>query len=453
VARVLIIDDEEDIRTSLRMILSYEGYDVELAASGPAGLEAARATPCDLVFLDVKMPGMDGLEALEKLKAQGSAAPVVVISGHGTLQTAVQATKLGAYDFMEKPLERDRVLLVARNALEHRTLAAENRALKLRFEERYRLVGGSRAMKELEEAISRAAPTNSTVLVMGESGTGKELVAHAIHKNSKRAKEPFVQVNCAAIPEELIESELFGHEKGSFTGAIDRQTGKFVEANKGTIFLDEIADMSLKTQAKVLRVLQDGELQPVGSNKVTRVDVRVIAATNKNLADEMKTGRFREDLYYRLNVVPLRTPPLRERRDDIPLLIEHFARRLAEEQGLRLKAFAAEAMERLKRYGWPGNVRELKNTVERLLIMSGGPEITLRDLPEEIRSDVAAMLPDFRSYATLRDFKDATERSFLVEKLKENEWNISLTAQRIDTPRSNLYKKLEQYGISEKGDG
>jgi two-component system nitrogen regulation response regulator NtrX len=450
-AVILVVDDEEDIRGSLRMVLEYEGYAVRAVASGPEAVAAFRSDPPDLVLLDVKMPGMDGLEVLEALVKLGGKVPVIMISGHGTVETACQALRAGAYDFMEKPLPTDKVLAGVRNALESRRLAEENRELRLRFEERYRMVGGSPVMRDIEDAIRKAAPTNATVLVTGESGTGKELIARAIHRNSKRAKGPFIQVNCAAIPEELIESELFGHEKGSFTGASDRQLGKFVKADHGTIFLDEIGDMSLKTQAKVLRVLEEGEVEPVGRGSVVRVDVRVIAATNKDLAQEIEEGRFREDLYFRLNVLPVAVPPLRERREDIAALIDHFLKALSQEHGLRQRGITAAARERLAGHHWRGNVRELRNVLERALIMADGPEIEVKDLPEEIRSGARGALADLAA-GTLREFKETSERAFLVQKLRENGWNISMTAQRIDTPRSNLYKKIEHYKIDEKAD-
>jgi two-component system nitrogen regulation response regulator NtrX len=452
-ARILAVDDEEDIRRSLKMVLEYEGYAVRAVGSGPEALAACATEMPDLILLDVKMPGMDGIEVLEALLKQGNSAPVVMISGHGTVDTACQALRAGAYDFVEKPLPTDKILASVKNAIESRRLSEENRELKLHFEERYRLVGASAAMREVEESVRKAAPTNATVLITGESGTGKELIARAIHRNSKRARAPFVQVNCAAIPEELIESELFGHEKGSFTGATDRQLGKFVQADRGTMLLDEIGDMSLKTQAKVLRVLQEGEVEPVGAGRTLRVDVRVIAATNKDLRKAIEAGQFREDLFFRLNVVPIRAAPLRERREDIPVLVEHFLRVLAAENGVRAKALAAEALEKLVRYDWKGNVRELRNVLERALIMAERPEIGVADLPEEVRSDERSLVPGFDACRTLRDFKESAERAFLVHKLRECGWNISLTAQKIDTPRSNLYKKIESYHIDEKADG
>jgi two-component system nitrogen regulation response regulator NtrX len=449
-SRVLIVDDEEAIRSSLKMIFEYEGYEVILAANGQAALKIAEKDAPDLIFLDIKMPQMDGLEVLKRLRADESAPPVVILSGHGNVKTAVEATKLGAFDFIEKPPESERILLVARNALGQKRLVEENRRLKLTFDERYRMVGQSPSLEKVWDAVRRAAPTNATVLITGESGVGKELVARAIHRNSLRKDEAFVQVNCAAIPEELIESELFGHEKGSFTGATEKQIGKFELAHKGTIFLDEVGDMSLRTQAKVLRVLQEGEVERIGSQKTIQVDVRVIAATNKDLEEAIEKGDFREDLYFRLSVIPVRVPPLRERAEDLPVLVQHFVKQFCAENNFRPRAFAPAAIEALKRHAWRGNVRELKNAVERLLIMAEGDEIRPEHLADVLRRPPDSLLA---SPETLRDFKEAAERTFLVGKLRESNWNISATAAAIGTPRSNLYKKLEQYGISQEKDG
>lgn len=450
--RILVVDDEESIRKTLRMTLEYEGYEVLEASSGAEALETSEREPLDLVFLDIKMPGMDGLEVLEEWKERGSSPAVIVISGHGNVQTAVAATKLGAFDFIEKPLETERVLVAVRNALARKELEDEVVRLRPRFARRFQMVGASAAMEAVREAIVRSAPTNATVLITGESGTGKELVARAIHENSNRSRGPFVQVNCAAIPEDLIESELFGHEKGSFTGATSKQIGKFEQAHRGTIFLDEVGDMSPRTQAKVLRVLQEGEVERVGSASTIKVDVRVIAATNKDLAKEIEKGAFRDDLYFRLSVIPVPMPSLRERTADIVPLIEHFVEVFAAEDNLRRKRFSTEATERLKRYSWPGNVRELRNTVERLLIMAPGDLIELAHLPESIRSLEPRSPEEAHHASTLKEFKEASERAFLVQKLRENGWNISQTAQVIGTPRSNLYKKLEQYKISQEAD-
>ena len=423
------------------------------------------------MLLDIKMPGMDGMEVLRKLRALDETLPVVMISGHGTTSTAVDAIKSGAIDFLDKPLSSERVIVTLQNVLKQQELRQENRELKLAMESRYEIVGDSPPLRAVLEAVKRAAPTNATVMLLGESGVGKELVARTIHRNSPRAGQRFVQVNCAAIPEELIESELFGHEKGSFTGATEKQIGKFEQADRGTIFLDEIGDMSPKTQAKVLRVLQEQEVERLGSARTIKVDVRVIAATNKDLEEGIQRGEFREDLFFRLNVIPIVVPPLRERRGDIPQLVQHFARRISEEHNLKPKRFDARAMETLQRYRWRGNIRELRNTVERVMIMTPGDAVRGEDLPPDIRGDAPArvMVPDAASAApagsgaagssaaqpggTLREFKDASERAYLVQKLRENSWNISKTAEIIDTPRSNLYKKLEQYGIKQEVDG
>jgi two-component system nitrogen regulation response regulator NtrX len=441
------------------MILEYEHYDFVGASNGPDGVMLVKRDPPDVVMLDIKMPGMSGLETLAEIRKVDEALPVAMISGHGTITDAMQATRLGAFDFIEKPFTSERVLVTIAKGLELRELRQENRELKLAMESKYEIVGDSSGLRKVLEALKRAAPTNATVLLFGESGVGKELVARTIHRNSSRAAQRFVQVNCAAIPEELIESELFGHEKGSFTGATEKQIGKFEQADRGTIFLDEVADMSQKTQAKVLRVLQEQEVERLGSARTIKVDVRVIAATNKNLEEAIERGDFREDLYFRLNVIPILVPPLRERREDIPRLVEHFARRFSEEHNMRAKRFDPRATEALQRYRWRGNIRELRNTVERVMIMTAGDVIRVEDLPEEVRVDSAPRALDNGLKATggppgtLREFKDASERAFLVQKLRENNWNISKTAEVIDTPRSNLYKKLEQYGIKQEIDG
>ena len=469
--RILVIDDEAAIRDSLRMILEYEGYGFTGAASGQDGIALVQRDRPDLVLLDIKMPGMDGMDVLRRLRALDDGLPVVMISGHGTTSTAVEAIKSGALDFLDKPLSSERVIVTLQNALKQQELRQENRALKLAMEAKYEIVGESQALRAVLESVKRAAPTNATVMLLGESGVGKELVARTIHRNSPRAGQRFIQVNCAAIPEELIESELFGHEKGSFTGATEKQVGKCEPADRGTIFLDEVADMSAKTQAKVLRVLQEQEVERLGSARTIKVDVRVVAATNKNLEEMIQRGEFREDLYFRLNVIPILVPPLRERRSDIPLLVQHFSRRMSDEHNMKPKRFDPRAMEALQRYRWRGNIRELRNTVERVLIMTPGDVVRIEDLPHDVRGDVPVMAqaepataaaavssgPQLQapsvSAGTLREFKDAAERAFLVQKLRENNWNISKTAEVIDTPRSNLYKKLEQYGIKQEVDG
>ena len=462
--RILVIDDEAAIRDSLRMILEYEHYECLGAASGPEGLSIITRDLPDMVMLDIKMPGMNGLETLAEIRKVDEAVPVAMISGHGTITDAMQATRLGAFDFIEKPFTSERVLVTVTKGLEVRELRQENRELKLAMESKYEMIGQSAPLRAVLEAVRKAAPTNATVMLLGESGVGKELVARTVHRNSSRAGQRFVQVNCAAIPEELIESELFGHEKGSFTGATEKQIGKFEQADRGTIFLDEVGDMSSKTQAKVLRVLQEQEVERLGSVRTIKVDVRIIAATNKNLDEAIQRGEFRDDLYFRLNVIPIVVPPLRDRRDDIELLVRHFAKRISDEHNLKPRQFDARAMEALQRYHWRGNIRELRNTVERLMIMTSGETVGLEDLHPDIRGDASARplsteagatasAPAPPATGTLREFKDTAERAYLVQKLRDNNWNISRTAGVIDTPRSNLYKKLEQYGIKQDVDG
>ena len=443
-ASILVVDDEPSIRESLRMILEYEGYRVDEAATGAEALAKIASRAPHALLLDIKMPEMDGLELLAAVRERGYSMPVLMISGHGNVASAVEATRLGAYDFLEKPLQRDRVLLGLRNAVETSRLQQENQQLK---PEREEIVGESAPIRALLATIQKAAPTNATVLVRGESGTGKELVARAIHEHSLRKSQPLVKVNCAAIPEDLIESELFGHEKGSFTGASRRQIGKFVAADGGTIFLDEIGDMSARTQAKVLRVLQDGEVEPVGAAAVAHVDVRVVAATHRDLEAEIDEGRFREDLFYRLNVVPIRTPALREHPDDIPLLVRHFVARFARENNLREQAFSDEAIAALASMPWKGNVRELKNSIDRILILSAEGEVGREAVLSLGGADPQELSSAMLSVKTLKEFRERSERSFLVHKLEDLGWNVTKTAKAIETPRSNLYKKMDYYGI------
>jgi len=455
--RVLVVDDEKGIREALKQLLEYEEIEVQTCASGGEALRVYPDFRPHLVFLDVKMQGMDGLATLRALRELDPHAQVVMISGHGTIQTAVEATQLGAYDFLEKPLDTDRVLLTLRNALQHMALAIENVRLRDEVHARHEIVGSSKAIKQVIERVEKVAPTAARVLITGENGTGKELVARALHTLSPRAKGPFVEVNCAAIPGELIESELFGHVKGSFTGAFADRAGKFELADGGTLFLDEIGDMSLAAQAKVLRALEDGVISRVGSEKTLPVDVRVIAATNKTLTAEIAAGRFREDLLYRLNVVPIEVPPLRARRGDIPQLIEHFVQQLARHTGLEPKPIERDAITRLTAYDWPGNVRELRNTVERLLILAAGDRITVADVE---RLATAALLggggggsgadgdAGWMRATTFEQFKQATERAYLLAKLKENDWNVSETARTLEMPRSNLYKKIDRYHLA-----
>ncbi|MBA3853405.1 MAG: Fis family transcriptional regulator [Gemmatimonas sp.] len=451
--RVLIVDDEPGIRAALAQLLEFEGYEVKAVGSGYEGLSAYEQWRPQLTFLDVKMEGIDGLETLKRLRALDAAAVVVMISGHATVKDAVAATQLGAYDILEKPLDTDRILVTLRNAIGHLDLREENARLRQRVERHGEIVGASAGIRALVEQIARVAPTPARVLITGENGTGKELVARALHQQSPRAKQPFVEVNCAAIPSELIESELFGHMKGSFTGAVQDRAGKFEQADGGTLFLDEIGDMSPSAQAKVLRVLQEGEVTRIGGNKMRKVDVRVLAATNKRLESEIAAGRFREDLYYRLNVVPMTVPALRERREDIPMLVEHFLQRLAQETGLPPRQVDDAAMQRLASLDWPGNVRELRNTVERLLILAAGPRIQRSDVDRLVgaragEGSVDASLGTFEHFVTYEEFKLAAERAFLEAKLKAHDWNVAETARAIDMPRSNLYKKLERHGLA-----
>ena len=447
--RVLVVDDEPGVREALKQLLEYEGYAVSLAPSGAEGLDAYAELRPQLVLLDVKMAGMDGLSVLSVLRERDPQALVVMISGHGTIATAVEATQRGAFDFLEKPLDTDRVLLTLRNALQQVGLVREVGALKAAVEGQYEMVGQAPAVRAVLERIAKVAPTPSRVLITGENGTGKELVARAIHRLSPRAGKPFVEVNCAAIPSELIESELFGHVKGSFTGAFADRTGKFEQADGGTLFLDEVGDMSPAAQAKVLRVLEEGVVTPIGSAKTITVDVRVIAATNKRVEEEIAAGRFREDLLYRLNVVPIEVPPLRNRREDIPLLVEHFVARLVVGQGVARRRLSAGALERLRRHAWPGNVRELRNTVERLLILAAGETIQEADVvrllgPAGAEEGLGGAL---LASGTFEEFKQGAERAFLLAKLREHDWNVSETARRLAMPRSNLYKKIERYGL------
>jgi two-component system nitrogen regulation response regulator NtrX len=452
---ILIIDDEESIRFSLDGILKDEGFRPVFASNGEEGLEKIREENPDLVLLDIWMPGIDGLETLRRAKEQWPDLLVVMMSGHGTIETAVKALKMGAYDFIEKPLALEKVLLCVQNALKMGQLLEENRNLKARIAKDYEMIGESPPIADLKQQISIAAPTNGWVLITGENGTGKELVARAIHNLSNRRDKPFVEVNCAAIPEDLIESELFGHEKGSFTGATTQRKGKFDLANEGTLFLDEIGDMSLKTQAKVLRILQERKFERVGGTRTIEVDVRVIAATNKNLEEEIQKGSFREDLFYRLNVLPFHVPPLRERREDIASLVKHFLAHFSRQESREDKTMAPDAMKVLQNYSWPGNVRELKNLIERLVIMTPGTEIRLEDLPANLTSrQNSSVSPGLVESAldagNFREAKEEFEREYILRKLQENEWNISRTAEEIDLERSNLHRKIKTHGIELK---
>ncbi|MGE5245107.1 MAG: sigma-54-dependent transcriptional regulator [Betaproteobacteria bacterium] len=447
---ILIVDDEPGVRAALGGVLRDEGYAVETVPSGESCLERVTRGSIDLILLDVWLPGMDGLATLARLRERQVDAQVVLISGHGNIESAVRAIKMGAFDFVEKPLSLEKTVLVVRNALRQQRLEAENRALRARVDRVHTMVGESYAMRQLREQVAMAAPTNGRVLIYGENGTGKELVARTVHALSRRRAAAFVEVNCAAIPEELIESELFGHVRGAFTGALADRRGKFEAADGGTIFLDEIADMSLKTQAKVLRVLQEQTLEPVGGSTSVRVDVRVLAATNKDLQSEIRAGRFREDLYFRLNVIPIFVPPLRERREDIPLLADHFMAEFAREYGRRMKSFEPGAVSVLQNYPWPGNVRELRNVIERLMIMVPGDAITSSDLSFLGRNEPShpedAEAPAER--LTLHEARDRFERDLILRTLAEQQGNMSRTAEVLGVERSNLYRKMRSFGIA-----
>jgi len=448
---ILIVDDEPGVRTSLSGVLRDEGYTVEAVSSGEMCLERVTRGGVDLIVLDVWLPGMDGLATLARLRERQVDAQVVLISGHGNIESAVRAIKLGAFDFVEKPLSLEKTVLVIRNALHQRRLEAENRALRARVDRTQTMVGDSHAMKQLRDQVAMAAPTNGRVLIYGENGTGKELVARTIHNSSRRRNNAFVEVNCAAIPEELIESELFGHVRGAFTGAVSDRRGKFEAADGGTIFLDEIGDMSVKTQAKVLRVLQEQTLEAVGGNTRVKVDARVLAATNKDLQAEIRAGRFREDLYFRLNVIPIFVPPLRDRQEDIPLLADHFMAELAREYGRRVKTLDPGARAALQQYQWPGNVRELRNVIERLMIMVVGDRITAGDvsfleLTGAPRAD--APVDTGTDRLTLHEARDRFERDLILRTLAEQQGNMSRTADVLGVERSNLYRKMKAFGIA-----
>jgi two-component system nitrogen regulation response regulator NtrX len=451
---ILIIDDEENIRKSLVGILQDEGFTPVVAANGEEGLEKMREEAPDLIMLDIWMPGMDGIETLKKIKAEAPDQIVVMMSGHGTIETAVKATKHGAFDFIEKPLSLEKVLHSIQQASKMGALVEENRALKETIAKEHEMIGASQPISELKQQIELAAPTSGWVLITGENGTGKELVARSVHLNSQRKTKPFIEVNCAAIPEELIESELFGHEKGAFTGATAQRKGKFDKANGGTLFLDEIGDMSLKTQAKVLRILQEHKFERVGGNQTIEVDVRVIAATNKDLEEEIKQGNFREDLFYRLNVLPFHVPPLRERSNDVQALAMHFLEFFCKKEGRTTKKFSEESLNLLTQYSWPGNVRELKNIIERLAIMTVDEIIEPNHLPTVIIKNKNGNDDLYSSLAnqddTFRQARDQFEKAFITQKLQENNWNVSKTAEQIEIERSNLHRKIKAYGIELK---
>jgi len=449
--RILVVDDEPEIRNSLSGVLEDEGYFAEAVESGEACLEVLRSgSGFELVLLDIWLPGIDGIEVLSQIQeiAPAERPVVVVISGHGSIESAVKATKLGAFDFLEKPLSIAKISVVVKNAIDHRRLQLENSRLKGESDSRYRIIGDSVPMKALRQQLELMAGTGGRVLVFGESGTGKELVAHAIHQMSPRAAEPFVEVNCAAIPEDLIESELFGHVKGSFTSAHEDKTGKFQQADGGTLFLDEVGDMSLRTQAKVLRALEEQRFEPVGAARSVQVDVRVVAATNKNLEDEIARGNFREDLFYRLNVIPFFVPPLRERPEDIPLLAEHFLCEFTTTYGRKPKELTPEAYRVLSEYHWPGNVRELKNLIERIVILNPQVRVDARHIPLNTVRGRNERLPD--RFGSLQEFREAAERDYIIKKLEEANGNVTRTAELLGLERSNLYRKMKTLGIGPK---
>ena len=454
---ILVVDDEPGVRSSVSGVLRDEGFDVDAVGTGEECLERANSDAYDVIVLDIWLPGLDGLTTLQRLRERQIDSQVVIISGHGNIESAVRAIKMGAFDFIEKPLSLEKTVLVVRNALRQRDLEAENRVLRAKVDrqQQYTMVGESAPMLRLREQVALAAPTNGRVLILGDNGTGKELVARTIHNTSRRKSGPFIEVNCAAIPEELIESELFGHVRGAFTGAVADKPGRFEQANTGTIFLDEIADMSLKTQAKVLRVLQEQVLERVGGTQRIKVDVRVVAATNKDLLEEIRAGRFREDLYFRLNVVPIFVPSLRERQDDIAPLADHFMAVLATEYGRRPKRMAPEAAARLRQYAWPGNVRELRNVIERLIIMVPGETITAQDLGFLGRDGVpdAPASPAAHGPARpLSEARDEFEKDYILHTLAAQQGNMSRTAEVLGVERSNLYKKLRAFGVTPRGE-
>jgi DNA-binding NtrC family response regulator len=445
---VLVVDDDKSVRNSLKMILEYEHYEVEFAENGEQGLHNLERFPVDIVLLDVKMSGMDGIEVLTKIRQKNDKLPVVMISGHGTIETAVEATKLGAFDFLSKPLDRDKLLVTIRNALQQAKLTEEYEKLQESVEGRRHILGEGKKIKDILALIERVAPADARVLITGENGTGKELIARAIYRSSKRVTKPFVEVNCAAIPSELIESELFGHEKGSFTGATVQRIGKFEQADEGTLFLDEVGDMSLQAQAKVLRALEEGKIERVGGNKLIPVDVRVLAATNKKLEEEIEKGHFRDDLYHRLNVIPIHAPALREHREDIPILVQSFIEDVCMRNGIAQKTISDEALHVLFQRDWPGNVRELRNAVERLVILSPGNSIDINALDAFVDLGTNKNNDLFDLGGTFQEFKDRSEAVFIRKQLEIHKWNITKAADAMEIQRSHLYTKMKRYGLT-----
>ncbi len=447
---VLIIDDEKEICDSISMILEYEGYAVDSTTSASEGLKKFSGQDFSVVLLDIQMPEMNGFEVLKKIKELKPSASVIIISAHGSVENAIKATRLGAFDFLEKPIDRDKLLISVRNATEQATLKEENEEIRKTFIGEGEILGRSKAIQKILELIDKVAPLETRVLITGENGTGKELVARAIHKKSERKDKPFIEVNCAAIPNELIESELFGHEKGSFTGAVSQRIGKFELANKGIIFLDEIGDMSLQAQAKVLRAIEEGRIERVGGGKKIEVDVRIIAATNKNLVEEIYKGNFREDLYHRLNVIPIHVPPLRERTEDIPILVEHFCKEITSKHKKPLVRFTDDAIKILQAQPWTGNVRELRNIVERIIIIVDKKEITAKDIDFMFADSQTSLDNLIETSNSFQEFKEKAERAFILKQLKANDWNISKTAEILDIQRSHLYTKMRKYGIEKE---
>jgi DNA-binding NtrC family response regulator len=447
---VLIIDDEKEICESISMILEYEGYTVDSTTSASEGLKKFSEQDFSAVLLDIQMPKMHGFEVLKKIKEIKPSASVIIISAHGSVENAIKATRLGAFDFLEKPIDRDKLLISVRNATEQATLKEENEEIRKTFVGEGEILGKSKAIQKILELIDKVAPLETRVLITGENGTGKELVARAIHKKSERKDKPFIEVNCAAIPNELIESELFGHEKGSFTGAVSQRIGKFELANKGIIFLDEIGDMSLQAQAKVLRAIEEGQIERVGGGKKIEVDVRIIAATNKNLVEEIQKGNFREDLYHRLNVIPIHVPPLRERTEDIPILVEHFSNEITKKHKKPPVRFTDEAIKILQAQPWTGNVRELRNIVERIIIIIDKREITGKDIDFLFAGSQTSLDTLIETSNSFQEFKEKAERAFILKQLIANDWNISKTAEILDIQRSHLYTKMKKYGIEKE---
>lgn len=447
---IFVIDDEREICESIKMILEYEDYQVDYSTNSPQGLEKLETGSYNVLLLDIQMPDMNGFEVLNKIRENNIDISVIVISAFSSLENAVKATKLGAFDFIEKPIDRDKLLLSVRNALNQNKLIKENKELRSSISVNDGIVGRSSGIQNILNLVSRVAKTDARVLICGENGTGKELVAREIHKQSQRADQKFVEVNCAAIPNELIESELFGHEKGSFTGAMQMRIGKFELANKGTLFLDEIGDMSLQAQAKVLRAIEDCKIERVGGNKKIEVDVRIVSATNKNLKEEIEKGNFREDLYHRLNVIPVTIPPLRDRIEDIPLLVEHFVKDICTKYKMPEISFTESAIKALQNQAWTGNIRELRNFIERIIIMIPGKEIKDKDIYSLIPPHASNMEDILSINNSFQDFKEKAEKAFILKQLEANNWNVSKTAELLDIQRSHLYAKIKKYDL-EKG--